>query len=319
MRKYRIISMDGGGIRGLVTATLLSRIQKEFPTLLSQVDLFAGTSTGGILALALANGKGPEAIIQLYKEKGPDIFYARDSWISSAYRSVKSLFGAKYPNDRLYQALSDEFGEALLLRNLQKHVLVPSYRLDNHDSHKRLRNQEPKFFHNFSGSDSDGAERVLDVAMRTSAAPTYFPVYQGYIDGGVAANNPSIAALAQALNKDFGNQEIGSVRLLSLGTGDAPSPIDGKSQSWGLAQWARPLVNIFFDGSTGVTEYECKHILGSDRFFRLSPNFFSALDIDQDLDSASPENIEKLYNFSMKVDLSDTLNWIRWKFLNSSE
>ena len=75
-------------------------------------------------------------------------------------------------------------------------VLIPSFQLDNQAPHAGQRQWKPKFFHNYPGPDSDGAELVVDVAMRTSAAPIYFPTYQSYIDGGVVANDPSMAALA---------------------------------------------------------------------------------------------------------------------------
>jgi len=178
---YRILSIDGGGIRGLLTAVLLDRLVTAVPGWLDRVDLFAGTSTGGILVLGLAKGLPPSAIVKLYRQDGQRVFSA--SWLRRLL-DLGGWLGARYDNAGLRGALEELLGPATL-GDLPRRVLVPTFELDNHGAKDLPRTWKPKFFHNFPGPDSDAAERVVDVAVRTSAAPTYFPTYQGYIDGGV--------------------------------------------------------------------------------------------------------------------------------------
>jgi len=195
MSSYRVLSLDGGGIRGLITAILLERMEEAHPRFLSYVDLFAGTSTGGLLALGLASGMAPKEIRSLYEEMGKQVF--SNSFLDDVL-DLGSLIGAEYGIGPLKRALEHRFGD-MRLGDLPKKVLVSSFDLDNCPQDKnRLRTWKAKFFHNYPGLDSDGDQKVVDVALRTSNAPTYFPIYQGYVDGGVVANNPSVCAMAQA-------------------------------------------------------------------------------------------------------------------------
>jgi patatin-like phospholipase/acyl hydrolase len=209
MPPYHILSLDGGGIRGLLTTILLERLEAAVPGFLSKIELFAGTSTGGILALGLAAGVTPTAARGLYEEKGPEVF--ADTLFDNV-RDLGNAIGAQYGNAHLKRVLTEYFGEKILDDLLPNHVLISSFDLDNGpDQPAALRTWKPKFFHNFAGPDSDGKERVVDVALRSAAAPSFFPVYQGYADGGVFANNPSMAALAQALEPTTGQQNLSDI------------------------------------------------------------------------------------------------------------
>ncbi len=185
---YRILSFDGGGIRGLVTLAMLKKIQDAAPRLISQADLVAGTSTGGIIALGLAAGKTVDELISLYLDNGDKIF--DDSWLDNIV-DLGGISGADYDQVNLKKILENSFG-SLKLEGLAKKVLIPSFDLDNEHEDPKKRTWKPIFFHNFPGDDSDGDETLVDVALCTSAAPTYFPSHNGYIDGGVVANNPSM-------------------------------------------------------------------------------------------------------------------------------
>lgn len=303
---YRILSLDGGGIRGIYTAVLVERLEAAVPSLLSKVDLFAGTSTGGILALALAKGLRPRDIVALYKESGKEIF--DDSWWDGL-RDLGRLTGADYSNDELKKILRQVFGRTTL-GQLGKRVLVPTFDLDNLDRPARrgqVRTWKAKFFHNFPGPRSDRGQLAVDVALRTSAAPTYFPAYQGFIDGGVVANNPSVAALAQAIDQDAGKQEVGDVRILSLGTGFNPSFIQGQDLDWGIAQWGRPLVNIMIEGVMNVGDYQCRQFLGR-HYHRLNPMLPKPVALD---DAGKTGDLIK---YAKAVKISSTVAWIRENF-----
>ncbi|HRE25738.1 MAG TPA: hypothetical protein PK954_03810, partial [Anaerolineales bacterium] len=116
---------------------------------------------------------------------------------------------------------------------------------------------------NFPNEDTDARELAVDVALRTSAAPTYFPIVDGFVDGGVIANNPSMCALAQALDPKRGaGQALADVRILSLGTGQNQEFIETDDTDWGLAQWMPHLVGVMIDGAMDLANYQCRQILG---------------------------------------------------------
>jgi patatin-like phospholipase/acyl hydrolase len=304
MDPYRILSLDGGGVRGVYAAVLLERLAAEAPGFLGRVDLFAGTSIGGVLALGLARGLTPHDLVRLYCYNTRTIF--DDSWLHDL-RDLGGLTGARYDNAGFKGVLEAALGDATLA-DLQRRVLVPAFDLDNRGEKGRPRRWEPKFFHNFPGPDSDGAERAVDVALRTSAAPTYFPVYQGYVDGGVVANNRSLAAVAQALDPGTGARELGELRLLSLGTGTNLTYVDREDHDWGVGQWGRLLVPLMIDGTMGVADYQCARLLG-DRYQRLAP----VLPRPVALDDAG--KVEELIGDAWQVDLGPTLAWLRQNFL----
>jgi patatin-like phospholipase/acyl hydrolase len=250
MPDFRILSIDGGGIRGVMTAVLLNRLQQQYPTLLAErpntTTLYAGTSTGGILALGLADGLSPAQMRDLYVVNGKSIFDA--SWVRDIV-DVGGLAGAKYDNTNLRNILTHTFG-AKRLGDLNRRVLVASFQLDNGSADSTQRTWAPKFFHNFPGPDSDADALIVDVAMETSAAPTFFPAYHGYVDGGVIANNPSMAALAQALdgrNPPSERALLSEIQLLSLGTGLSLQYIAGSDLDWGDAQWIKPIITLMMD------------------------------------------------------------------------
>jgi patatin-like phospholipase/acyl hydrolase len=143
--------------------------------------------------------------------------------------------------------------------------------------------------------------------MRSSAAPTFFPSYQGYIDGAVVANNPAMCAMAQAIDRDRGNQPPGDIRILSLGTGQHPTLILGQSLDWGFAQWAKPLTVLMIDGGMGVVDFQCSRFL-HDNFHRLDPALPEVIQLDD------AGKVNDLIAFANAVDLSETIEWLRNHF-----
>lgn len=267
MGRFRIISLDGGGIKGLIMVIILERLERAVPGFLAKADFFAGTSTGGLLALGLAYGKSLTEARKLYEERGKEVF--SDSLVDEV-RDLGSLVGADYDTGPIKEALTDEFGSTRL-SELSKKVLVSAFDLDRQlEGNPSLRSWKAKFFHNFPGPESDGNETVVDVGLFTSAAPTYFPIYNGFIDGGVVACNPSVCALAQALHQPTGGQALDEIVLLSLGTGRNPRYVDSMDGDWGLIQWAPQLVHLVMEGSTDLADYQCRQIL-RERYLRLNP------------------------------------------------
>jgi len=304
MPKYKILSLDGGGTRGIITAIILNRLQQEpgLSSFLDDVDLIAGTSTGGLLALSLAFGLNPGKMIETYESKGKFIFY--DSIIRDIL-DLDRLIGAGYDNENLEIVLKDIFGSATL-DQLKKHVLITAFDLDNEAQDINKRTWKPKIFHNFEGDDNDGDELVYKVGLYTSAAPTYFTTYEGYVDGGVFANNPSMCALAQSQDlRFFESPNISDVVLLSLGTGSSLTFVEGQKHNWGYAQWAKPIVSLILDGVSGIADYECKQIL-KDRYFRLAPDFQHGVNIPMD----SADKIPYMIDFANNIDLDKAVSWL---------
>jgi patatin-like phospholipase/acyl hydrolase len=306
--KFQIISLDGGGIRGVLTAVLLNRLLHEYPRLLQaqpgSIRMFAGTSTGGILALGLAAGHTPAEMRDLYVVNGKSIF--DDSWARDIV-DLDGLTGAKYDNENLKRILQDNFA-GKRLKDLNARVLIPSFSLDNQDTDPAKRTWNPKFFHNFIGADSDGESLIVDVAMSTSAAPTYFPSYNEFIDGGVIANNPSMAAIAQAMdvrNQPGEHATLDEITLLSVGTGLSLQYIEKKNLDWGDAQWMRPILNVLMDGSVGVADFQSRLLLGG-RYFRLEPIFPAGRSFPLD----GVGKIVDLIDYARAVDLTSTVAWL---------
>jgi patatin-like phospholipase/acyl hydrolase len=295
---YRILALDGGGIRGLVSLEILKRIDVEVAGFVARADLIAGTSTGGIVALGLAAGKSLDDLINLYAGRGKEIF--DDSWMDDL-RDLGGVSGAQYDQRNLARILRAFFGDRQL-KELGRRVLIPAFDLDNEHPAPAKRCWGPKFFHNFPGSDSDGDESVVSVALRTSAAPTFFPSHEGYIDGGVVANNPSLAAVAQT--QDARNRgprpALDDIHLLSIGTGLNLSFIRGAELDWGYAQWAKPLVSLLFDASMGIADYQCRQLL-KDNYRRIAPVF--PPDVNIKLDGVS--RIPELRSFGRHAALAD--------------
>ena len=299
MAAYPILSMDGGGIRGIMTAIILQRLEKQYPGFLSKIQLFAGTSTGGLLALGLACGMSPAEMRVLYQEFGDIVF--TDSTLDD-FRDLGRLVGADYSLGPLKLVLTKQFGDRFL-DSIPNKVLISSFDLDNEDPSQNKRSWKAKFFHNYPGSDSDGDQKIVDVALRTANAPTYFPIYQGYVDGGVVANNPSVCALAQALNPETGGQKLQDLVMISIGTGYNPRYVASQDGDWGLAQWAPHLIYLVMEGGTNLADYQCRQLLGR-RYLRLNVHLPEAIGMDR------VDQIPLLEDLATNADLSQAFTWL---------
>jgi patatin-like phospholipase/acyl hydrolase len=278
----RVLSIDGGGIRGLIPALVLAEVERRSGRRVFELfDLIAGTSTGGILACALCAPEPlpAEQLVSLYEDEGPDIF---DRSVWQRIRSADGLVDEKYDATALDRAL-ERFLSDKRLAEATPDLLVPAYNMGD---------PGPYFFKSRKARD-EGEDFPLSVVARaTSAAPTYFEPFrlagQALVDGGVFAANPAMCAVAEVLRFE----PAAEIVLLSLGTGERTRKRSfAEVEGWGLVEWARPIINVVFDGVSDAVDYQLRHALQDGNYWRLQVELSRAAD---DLDDASEQNLREL-------------------------
>ncbi|MCY3545125.1 MAG: CBASS cGAMP-activated phospholipase [Chloroflexi bacterium] len=229
---FRILSLDGGGIKGIFPAAVLASLERDFlegESVGGYFDLIAGTSTGGILALGLGAGMTAGEMLRMYLEEGHRVFPSGDRGLMGR---AGRLVSAQYDRGPLDQLLNQRLGE-MTLRDSKYRLLIPSTEGHNGEVWVFKTPHHPDYR-------LDGDERLSSVAAATSAAPTYFtPFEQGgytYLDGGIWANNPTMVALVEGLSCFAIRRD--DVRILSIGCGEDPFRItDGQSRKSGMVHW----------------------------------------------------------------------------------
>lgn len=294
-----VLSVDGGGIRGVIPAMVLADLEERTgkPTC-ELFDLIAGTSTGGIIALALTvpgeDGKPrwtAQDLVGLYLTEGPHIFHRS---LGKEITSGLGLLDEKYDAKPLEQALTKYMGDAMISAALTD-VLVTSYDLEH---------RKPFFFKTDRAKEKPEHDWAMHEAARaTAAAPTYFEpeklTAQGatfaLCDGGVFAANPAMCAYAEARRR----HPRADIRLVSLGTGQLTRPLHYEQvKGWGLIEWARPLFDVVFDGVSDATDYELTQLLPAADYTRLQVELIGASD---SLDDAHEENLEHLQDLGRQL------------------
>ena len=208
--------------------------------------------------------------------------------------------GARYDNTKLHDILVQHFG-TMTFKDLTKKVLIPTFNLHAENPDR----WEPVFMHNMD-STYDSLS-VVDAAMRTSAAPSYFELHDTYGDGGLCNNNPVTTAISQAVNSGVALSDIAAI---SVGTGKSYSFISGKNLDWGALHWALPLINILLDSGDPVADIQGQQLL-KEKYLRINPDFPSGIKIALDDYSRSAE----LIKIAQDVDLQFATDWINtyWK------
>ena len=299
---YLVLSLDGGGVRGAYQARIIERLEAALP-FLHKVKLIAGSSIGGINAMCLSSGHSPTEVVDIFRDRKDEIFSSRDWWDSIA-GPTDEIFRADYDNDGLKDVLENYLGDKTLA-DLDKNVVITSFDLDNLDPQSKSvatriykrRFWKAKIFHNYEGPGSDGSQLAVDVGLRTAAAPTVFPSHQGFVDGGIVANNPSLCALGRAVKSGVPQDQI---VLLSIGTGINAAYVEGDRLDWGLKQWAAHLMPMFMDGMVGIPDYICEQLL-TGRYARISPFLPQPVKLD---DAAM---VDDLIEWADDVDLGPAI------------
>ena len=226
-KPFRILSIDGGGIKGIFPAAFLAQMEQhllEGRSVADNFDLITGTSTGGILALGLASGITATELCEIYIEKGrnvfpplPDNLYGN---IKKYYLHAKNSVLYRYEREPLHNLLVDIFGSRLL-KDVKSRLCIPSFEGKFGEVYIFKTPHHPDYH-------LDANESLVTIAEATSAAPTYFQPHEKngftFVDGGVWANNPVMIALVDALTCFELNRN--QIRVLSLGCGDTPYRVD---------------------------------------------------------------------------------------------
>ena len=316
--RFRVLAIDGGGIRGLIPAIVLSRLEELLRerdpelNLASAFGLMAGTSTGGLIALGLASPKadGTPAMsaaemVDLYS--GPE---AREIFARPPLRRLPlvdrltDLLDPKYGLDGLRRVLAGRFGEARLADALTG-LLITAY---------DMQGRQPRFLKPWQ----PGAEELpaVDAGLATAAAPTYFPPLRSgdatFVDGGVFVNNPAVAATIEAMKRQAEPLTADDLLVVSLGTGQYERAYDpDRVREWGALGWVLPtqgeppLISAMLDGQSDAAHHWAHVLLNHEpgtqpergidtgagpRYYRFQLNLPEPLP----LDGTGPEEIKRL-------------------------
>ena len=223
----RVLSLNGGGVRGLFTISVLAELERilEEPSSGKTIkigdyfDLITGTSIGGLLALGLAEGKSARELKDVFYSKGDKIF-PQYKWFNNGLKTIKKAFGATYKSEPLKEAIIEMIGEKTTFNDLNRRVMIPTVNLSTGC---------PQFFKTPHNPDftRDGPLKLVDAALATSSAPTYFEPHfcedlkAYFADGGLVANNPSFVGLHEVfgdMKADFPDASYSDIYVLNVGT-----------------------------------------------------------------------------------------------------
>lgn len=281
----KILAIDGGGIKGVFSAAYLAELENglkgkkpyEF------FDIIAGTSTGGIIAAALALGIPANDILDLYLSNGNTIFTPKSS--------LFSLFNSKYSSDNLKNVLASVFGDKRI-KDCKTRLLLPAFNIETGSFRVfKTQHHEQLFF--------DGKEKIVNCLMATTAAPTYFLPVKGnrgtYIDGGVGANNPSLLGVVEALSKC--GWELNELSLLNIGGIDT-RPTRGNERM--ALKDIKAIINCFMAAETQIAKNSCSLLLGERyKCVDYMPNRVIRMD------NASDQNLRELETWGRHRALED--------------
>ncbi len=314
---FKILSIDGGGIRGIIPGMIVAEIERRMGKPACKIfDLMAGTSTGGIIACGLVIPDpdddvepkySAQQLVELYQKEGKRIF---EGGSSKFFSMLSALVECTYAHKGIEEVLAEYFGNTEL-RDALKNILITSYDIE-------LR--KPMYFKSRLAKNKDLAAdenfKMKEVARATSAAPTYFEptrilspkqIYS-LVDGGVFANNPAVLAYAEAkeLYKLRSGKEINAMPtpeegipyfMLSLGTGRTFNQYKYEdAKGWGAPKWIRPMIDILMQGVSETVDYQMQYLLpndpdGTPHYHRINPLLPDKL---SEMDNADAENIRGL-------------------------
>ena len=315
MATRHILSIDGGGVRGLVAAIVLEALDRELKSAGKNCaigdcfDLIAGTSSGALIAAALSlpapdggPGPTPTQLRDFYEQHARRIFPPRPFCNIPVIGRLPQLFGPLHDPAPFQALLEMQFGD-LVFASARRNLMIPAYSIDPRDI--VLFRGGPAYGGSEEGKDYEMI-RVRDAILGSSAAPTFFPPHRidnpdrslswTAIDGGVFVNDPAMAAVAEAMRLFPGDD----IRVVSLGSGRQTRnyPFE-RARRWGFSQWVSPtgrfrtpLISAIQDGQARAVNRQLKYLLG-DRYYRFDYRLEKGRGSDK-LDDASKGNLKRL-------------------------
>lgn len=269
-KPFRILSLDGGGARGIFSAAILARLEDRGVLRVNELSMICGVSTGSILGCCLAMGVPAANLVAFYLEFAPKVFKHR------------KFTGADYSPDKIAEALKLVLGNSTLKDIHEKNgpiLMVPAFDLTAKPVAR------PRVY--YSNYKRDHDEVLIDIILRSTAAPAYFPVRDGMIDGGVAMNNPAMAAISYAVNgqrlkendragsdgRTAGpGRKLADIRLLSVGTGLSGYRIDESEigdGDWGLWKWKDHIADLLIESNQQAAGYYVEKMLNPQQRVRI--------------------------------------------------
>lgn len=259
-KTFKILSIDGGGIKGLYSASILASFEnKTGKNIADHFDMICGTSTGGLIAIGLANGMSAKDLVDLYTENGSKIFPTSNSNLirgfQNSYKSLRQIFFSNKHSVKPLKRILEDLFEDKTMKDATNLLCIPSFNLTN---------GQPKVFKK-SGSQTehfvDNTIKLVDIALATSAAPSYYPIHEHnnflYTDGGVWANNPSLCGLLEAIDYYVGEgKEFDDFSILSISSITTPNGwVSTSNKSKSIIGWKEKMFQTALDGQSYFTDY----------------------------------------------------------------
>lgn len=271
------MALDGGGAKALFTAHILARLEEDLGvSIADSFDLIAGTSAGGILALGLGAGLRPRELVSHYEELVEAVFPpSRRRLLRRLGHLTAPIYDARVLRTALTRVLGDRY-----LGHSTKRLVIPAWDVQRGAVHIFKTPHHPRLRR-------DGRISMVDVAMATSAAPTFFEAAhvdgQRLIDGGIWANNPSVVAISEAVS--MLGVPLEAIRVLNIGTIDQRTKHPERLDVGGWLNWAKPATSLVITASSRGAQGIATHLVGKDDFVRFDASVSGR---DFALDRANP-------------------------------
>jgi predicted patatin/cPLA2 family phospholipase len=303
---YNILSIDGGGIRGIMAAIWLRELERRTSrTCSSMFQMMAGTSTGAIIAAGLSKPNENDRttpnftanyLVNLYQKRGKYIFVGKDRhWCD--FRNFSLSLAPIYSSDNKKTEFQRYFKQTSLNECLTD-IVIPAVKTGD------------TYTHLFTKYDSLNSTRLVDVLMATSAAPTYFDPYfvhdTFYIDGGVQMNNPTMAAYTKAIEYGYDKENI---YVLSLGTGDYPlDPIDSNSERDIMFYHTNKehVLSVLFNSQQHNADYQMSTLMDDEHYYRWQVWFEENIELDKYEDNTVKKLEDIAYEYWEEMEADDT-------------